>query len=265
MKQNKYFSPGRFARLFRNDWLINQKTYLFTLAGLGIAIYALMYFLMMNTQHVGENQYTGFIVFYLMGCSVVVGTAFPALANPIKACNYLLAPGSTLEKYLVQFVIRIVIFIPIALLIFWISAHLAKVSLVPDLASGFDPATKIADFHFTRLFNQIDPGQEIQMFILTLFSISTILFAGPAFFNRFALVKTLIAGALVIGIVMLSFVFFSHVFYPDVVHGFDIHFKHYEINEKHLNNLTFLGYIIGGLTWLFFLPLAYFKLKEKEA
>jgi hypothetical protein len=223
-----------------------------------------MYFLMMSSQHVGANQYTGFIAFYLMGVGVVIGTAFPALTNQIKMSNYLLAPGSTLEKYLVQFAIRMVIFIPIALLIFWISAHLAKASLVPDLARGFDPTTEIKDFHFTELFSQIDPGQETQMLILSLFSVSTILFAGSAFFNRFALVKTLIAAALVVGMVFLSFVIFSHVFYPEQVHGFNVHLNYYIVDGDRLNNHTFLGYIIGGLSWLFFLPLAYFKLKEKE-
>jgi len=262
MKQNKYFSLGRFARLFRNDLMINQKTYLFTLAGLGIAIYALMYFLMMNTKQVGANQYTGFIVFYLMGVGVVIGTAFPALTSQIRTSNYLIAPGSTLEKYLVQFVIRIVILIPIALLIFWISAHLAKASLVPDPNIGFNPEVRIADFRFSDLIDGIAFMEKLTI-IFSIFSIACLLFAGSVYFKRFALVKTVIVSGIIIGAIILSFVFFSHMFYPEIVHGFDIHIEPYKITEE-LNNFQLGFFILGGFSWLFFLLFAYFKLKEKE-
>ena len=148
MKQNKYFSPKRFANLLQNDWLINQKTYLFTIVGISIAIYALTYFLMFNTKNYSSDSYTGLFLFYLMGIGVVIGTAFPALTDQIKTTNYLMAPGSTFEKFMVQFLIRIVLFIPLALIIFWTAVHLAKASLIPDPAIGFDPAKQIQDFHF---------------------------------------------------------------------------------------------------------------------
>ena len=264
MKQNKYFNMGRFARLFRNDLMINQKMYLFTLVGLSLAIYALSYFTMATNKGYSNNDYSALFVVYLMAIGVIVGTAFPAFSNSIKTNHYLLSPGSSFEKLLIQFSIRLVIFVPLALIIFWTATHLAKASMIPDLENGFDPAKKIADFQFAKLFNQLDPGHEKLMFGVTLFSISTILFAGSVFFNRFALVKTLIAATLVVGMVFLSFVLFSHIFYPEFVKGFDVHLNHYVIDGDRLNNLTFLGYIIGGLSWLFFLPLAYFKLKEKE-
>ena len=66
-----------------------------------------------------------------------------------------------------------------------------------------------------------------------------------------------------IGVVLLLFVMFSHIFYPNQTHGFDIALKTYRI-AKNLNNAQLFVYLIGGLSWLFFLPLAYFKLKEKE-
>ena len=262
MKQNKYFSPVRFSRLLRNDWLINQKTYLFTLAGLGIAIYALFYFSMITTKHVGINQYTGFIVFYLMVVGVVIGTAFPALTNKIKTGNYLLAPGSTLEKFLVQFVLRIVIFVPVALLIFWISAHLAKASLIPDPKIGFDPAVSISDFRFSELMDGIAFFDKMTI-VFSIFSTACLFFAGSVYFNRFALVKTLILTAIITGAVVFSFVVFSHIFYPESVHGFDIHLTNYKVTND-LYNTQLAGYLTAWLCWLFFLPLAYFKLKEKE-
>jgi hypothetical protein len=262
MKQNRYFSPGRFARLLRNDWLINQKMYLFTLAGISIASYAFMYYPMITTKHVTINQYTGFIVFYLVCIGFVIGTAFPALTNQTKTSNYLLAPGSTLEKYLVQFVVRIVIFIPIALLIFWISAHLAKASLVPNPEIGFDPEVSITDFSFKSLFNQLY-FKDIAPTILGIFSMYSLLFAGSATFKRFALPKTLIFFGSIVGVVSLAFVFFSHLFFSASTQGIDINLPIYNIDND-TENIKLFFYIIFGCPWLFFLPLAYFKLKEKE-
>ncbi len=261
MNKNSFFSPGRFARLFRNDLLINQKTYLFTLAGIGIAIYALLYFSMVTTKHVSLNQYTGFIVFYLMGVGVVIGTAFPALTNQTKMSNYLLAPGSTLEKYLVQFIIRIVIFVPIALLIFWISAHLAKASLVPDPKIGFNPEVSITDFSFESLFN-LFYYKDIAPTILGIFSMYAFLFAGSVSFNRFALPKTLIFAGGILITMFFSLVLFSHIFYPLENHGFEIKLEPYKVGD--IDSYKVFLYCWACLSWPFFLLFAYFKLKEKE-
>ena len=264
MKQNKYFSPGRFARLFRNDLLINQKAYSFAIAGLCIAIYVFSYFVMMVNRR-GFNQpndYIPIILIFLMAIGVIIGTSFPALNNQIKTSNYLLAPGSIFEKYMVQFVIRIVLFIPIALGIFWIGTHLAKASMVPDPSINFDPSS-IPNFHFGDLFKEVPTFRDKLVIIVSIFSFATVLFAGAAFFNRFALVKTLIVSGITFGAVLLSFVMFSHIFYPSQTHGFEMELKTYQITKDLKNSQLFI-YLIGGLSWLFFLPLAYFKLKEKE-
>ena len=265
MKQNKYFSMGRFARLLRNDLLINQKTYLFTLVGLLIAVYALRFINMRNsnTSNIQNDLYLPNITFYLLGIGALIGTAFPALKNQIKTSNYLLSPGSTFEKFMVQFVIRIALFVTLALLIFWCATNLAKVSLIPDPKSGFDPS-KIPYFHFSDLYAKADLTS-IDKFaiVLSIFSAACVLFAGSVFFNRFALVKTLIASAIIVGAVVCSFVLFSHIFYPEVVTGFNIHFKEYKVTED-LSNFELAFYLLGSLSWLFFLPLAYFKLKEKD-
>jgi hypothetical protein len=242
--------------------MINQKNYMFTLAGLGIAIYAWMYFSMITTKHVGVNQYTGFIVIYLVGIGVVIGTAFPALSNQNKASSYLLMPGSILEKYLIQFLIRFVIFIPVALLLFWIIAHLAKASLIPDPKIGFDPEACISDFSFKSLFNLLS-YKDIVPILFGIFSGYSLLFAGSVFFKRFAIPKTLIFFGIIVGTVSLAFMVFSHLFFPESVRITNITFPIYKLNND-TENIKLFFYIIFGCPWLFFLPLAYFKLKEKE-
>jgi hypothetical protein len=264
MKQNKYFSPGRFARLFRNDLLINQKTYLFTIIGFAIVIYAIFYFIM-RPSYGGLTQtkhYIPLVMIYLMAVGVFIGAAFPALTDQIKTTNYLLAPGSTFEKLMVQFVVRIVLFIPLALCLFWISAHLAKASIFPDSRFNFNPSS-IPDFHFSDLLAPVPLLRDKLVIIISIFSVASLLFAGSVYFNRFALVKTLIVTGITIGMVVLAFVLFSHIFYPAETHGFHIELKTYQITENLKNTQLFI-YLVGSLSWIFFLVFGYFKLKEKE-
>lgn len=265
MKQNKYFSLKRFARLLRNDWLINQKTYLFTVIGLGIATYAITYILFINNNNssFSHNDYIPLLLVYLMVVGVFIGTSFPALTDHIKKTNYLLAPGSLFEKCMVQFVTRIVLFIPLALILFWIGVHLAKttVGLFPVWNTNY---SGIEDYQFFNLFrNQNLRSIDVYAIFLSIFSMATLLFAGCTYFNRFALVKTLIITTVTVFAIIFSFVLFSHIFYPAGTHGFDIRLKIYKIGYD-LYNTQLAIYLLGGLSWLFFLPLTYFKLKEKE-
>ena len=265
MKQNKYFNTGRFASLFRNDLLINQKTYLFTLAGLGIAIYAFTYFIMRTSRgnFSRPDSYIPLFMILILAIGAFIGTAFPALTNQIKTSNYLLSPGSTFEKYLVQFMIRIILFIPIAFVLFWIGTHLAKASMVADPRINFDPSS-IPDFHFSDLFNNAHLTIIDKLaIVLSIFSAASVLFAGSVYFTRFALVKTLIVSGIMFGAVLLSFALFSHIFYPTETHGLHIELKIYEITEN-LYNVQLAAYLLGGLSWIFFLVFGYFKLKEKE-
>lgn len=263
MKQNKYFSLGRLARLLRNDWLINQKTYLFTVIGMSIAVYAIAFMSMQNSVNYNINNYTPLLLFFLMGVGAFIGNAFPVLKDSIKTTNYLLAPGSTFEKFMVQFLIRMVIFIPLSLIIFWIAMHLAKASLFSNPERSFVPMEDIPDFHFPDLFSQVKSFRDQFIIVTSIFSFATVLFAGSVYFNRFSLVKTLIISWLMIGIVALSFVFFSHIFYPAQTIGLHAQLPDYKISGD-MSNVKLADYLLGGLSWIFFLPLAYFKLKEKE-
>lgn len=264
MKQNKYFSPQRFARLFRNDLLINQKTYLFTPVGLLIAVYifSLLGMRQSNPDYVQNALYLPNFMFYILGVIALLSTSFPALKDQIKTSNYLLLPGSTIEKYFLQFVVRFIIFIPLALAIFWIGTHLAKASLLPNPESGFDPS-KIPDFHFSSLLQHVPSFRDKLVIVASFFSFATLLFAGSAYFNRFALVKTAIVASIVSFLVILTFVISSHIFYPAETQGFNMKLKIYEIAGG-LNNLQLAAYLLGCLSWIFFLVLGYFKLKEKE-
>ena len=84
----------------------------------------------------------------------------------------------------------------------------------------------------------------------------------PIFFKRFALVKTIISLVALSAIFWCIMVVFSHLFYPEII-GFTVYFNSYYLTTDITNFLIWIC-SISFLSWLFFLPLGYFKLKEKQ-
>jgi hypothetical protein len=201
----------------------------------------------------------------MMYVGVIIGLAFPDLSDKIKTSNYLLNPGSILEKIMLQFLIRIVLFVPVALGIFWIAIRLAKASLIPS-ESGLDPALiPYFDYVFliTKSNGKIWDTWQILFVIFGLFSYGAYLFAGATYFKRYALVKTVIASVVIMFLSMSFSVVLSHIFYSKETQGFSIKLKDYAVTE-HLDSTMIFLLALSLLSWMFFLSMAYFKLKEKE-
>ncbi len=277
MPFNNYFNLNRFARLLKQDLLINKTKYFLGILGLGLITYLLCYLFlggckesMIRYENSIYNYYMTCFVFYMMAVGVVVGTAFPDLTNKIKTANYLLSPGSTLEKFLVQFLLRMGLFIPITLGIFWIAIRLAKASLIPEALSKtvfFDPSV-VPYFEFrlliTRSTDEMWSIPEILIMVFGFFSCGAYLFAGATYFKRYALVKTVIVSVVVWLISFLFMVLLSHIFYPQNLGHFKIQLYPFRITE-HLDSISLFFLSLSLLSWIFFLSIAYFKLKEKEA
>ncbi|HJR99855.1 MAG TPA: hypothetical protein VJ780_02865 [Flavobacterium sp.] len=277
MSFNNHFNFNRFVRLFQQDLLINRTKYLLGIIGLGLVSYLLFYwYLSTNKNQIMSyaesinNRYMTCFMFYIMGIGAVVGTAFPDLTDKIKTANYLLSPGSSFEKFLVQFLLRIGLFVPIALGMFWIAIRLAKASLLPEMLYGnefFDPAL-VPYFEFrllvTRGVDHLWSIPEILIMVFGFFSYGCYLFSGTTYFKRYALIKTVVVSGIVFGSCALFMILLSHIFYAHETHGFEVRFKDFLVLDN-LQSGEFFILSLSLLSWLFFLPIAYFKLKEKEA
>jgi hypothetical protein len=272
MPFNNYFDIKRFSRLLMQDLLINRTKYLLTIAGLGLITYLFSYSILdSNKENAIANNYSMgqyyliCFIFFMMAVGNVIGTAFPDLSDKIKTENYLLSPASTFEKLLLQFLIRIGFFVPIALGLFWIVIRLAKASLIPG-KTGLDPS-RIPNFEYS-IFIAKSAGFErdtwqMLFLIFGFFSYWTFLFAGTTYFRRYALIKTMIVSVAVLFVSILFSVIMSHIFYPGT-RGFDTHLIDFVVTEN-LDNTKFFILYLSLLSWIFFLCIAYFKLKEKEA
>lgn len=272
MPFNNYFNKNRFASLFKQDLLINKTKYLLAVLGLVLVTYLLCYLYlnscknsMIKYDYSINQNYTVCFAFFMVAVGVIVGTAFPDLSDKIKTGDYLLNPGSAFEKVMLQFLIRILLFIPIALGIFWVAIRLAKASLIPG-ESGLDPAI-IPYFEFRFLVTNPKNGLwefwRIIFMIFLLFSYGTYLFAGAAHFKRYALVKTVVVSVVLFVTSMLFSSMLSHIFYPKETHGFNIELKGFAVTE-HIDSIMIFTLSLVLISWMFFLAIAYFKIKEKE-
>lgn len=212
------------------------------------------------------QNYTICFVVFMINVGAIIGGAFPDLSDKIKKSNYLLNPGSTLEKLAVQFLIRIGIFVPIALTIFWITIRLAKASLVPDETGVFDPAViPYFDYVFliTKSNHKIWDTWQTVFVIFGLFSYGMYLFAGATYFKGYALIKTVITSVVLLFASITFSVVLSHIFYPQETKGFNSKLNEFAVTDR-LDSIELSLVVLSLLSWLFFLAFAYFKLKEKE-
>lgn len=290
MQTNNYFNLKRFALLLKQDLLVNRTKYLLTIVILGLLVFMFSYSLLNGNQsniliYIGDKEhninlqfynvirfYKEIFRYYLFALAIVVGTAFPDLSDKIKTSNFLLNPGSTFEKFLLQFLVRIAFFIPLALGIFWIAIRLAKMSLTPEtegLAAGIDPSI-IPYFHFQDLVtnhwkNEVWQPQQIIFSIMGFFTYGFFLFGGTTYFKRFAIIKTVLFSAVVCAIAagycwLLDYFFIIDNDQKDYFYGFN------DIK----NELSFYSFDALFLILALCIPLglllscAYFKLKEKQ-
>jgi len=265
MKSNTFFSFNRFYLLLRNDILINYKKYIFTVLGAFIVGYIVLFMQMPKVANVYPNftadNYS--LIFYmgLMGLGAAVGMAFPELENKIKTSNYLMLPASAFERMSVQFLIRVIGAGILYMVVFWLVAHLARFSAL-SVFQGHADAQTIESFHFSSLLIGSKDLLSKLGIIFAIFSIGMYLFSIRIFFKRFALVKTIISLVAVYALFACIMVLFSHIFYPETI-GFRVHIETYDLAPDLTNSNLWVN-SISFFSWMFFLTLGYFKLKEKQ-
>lgn len=296
MPTNNFFNPTRFMRLLQYDCSINKKKYLWILAGTFLIFFIVFYlFLYVNKWQAPEEFKTMYFVIFILCSPVViffVGSAFSDLSNPIKTQNFLMLPASILEKLLAQFVVHFLLFIPIALVVFWSAFYLAKAVLftghkewqlqssnydqLPANMDGihdnnFIPTAKAAinfqttyipDLHFNMLWRH-EQIETISILVLLFLSLC-IIFVGTVYFKRFALVKTTLLLAILVGVSLIGMYFLDEYLTSLIIPS-----QRPKVNMNYFSNAIthyphiFLFWI--GIGIILLSGFSYFKLKEKEA
>jgi hypothetical protein len=262
MATNKFFSSARFFKMLKNDIMLNYKTYVYYLAGMAGGIF--IWLVLGMTNNIVEYdiyRYGEIIGICLLAGGIFVGMSFPDLSTSKGAGMYLLLPASTFEKYLVQIFIRFIFFIPAAMLVFWITAHFSEwTAMFINYMNKRN--VDIASFSYIDFFGksqQINSALEL----FAVFSLGTFVFAARLVFKRFAIVKTIILGIAAFFFFICIMVLLSHIFDPST-QGFEVNLKDIKLG-KELSSMRLFLYYIVCLSWIFFLPMGYFLLKEKQS
>ena len=273
MKLHKFFSLKRFGRLLAADLRLNSKRYLYFFAGAAVGIYLLFLFGMLRFFDqrftVESSYYYSMFILSLVALGAYIGSAFPAFSEKPTTASYLLFPASHFEKLLSQFLLYFVAGTIIFTFLFWVDAHLARLSLL-NLESVRTGKWVIEPFSYSMILNP-SPYPHSKKNILEyglqwimMFSVISFLFTARLFFNKFALAKSIISGIVIAISISCLMVLCSHLFFPEKTQGFEIALVSYHSDFFNTDTGVLFIYSLCLIVCLFFLPLAYFKLKEKQ-
>jgi hypothetical protein len=267
MNKNSFFSFSRFGLLLRNDFMLNYKKYLLTIAGAFLAGILIIYINMPSGKYGYDfhpGRYGDIFVIFLIGLGAFIGLGFPAFSNKASTHSYLLMPCSTFEKFASQFLIRIIIGTALIFLIFYVDAIIVRSAALHSLSQYNNPA-KIPVFHFSDLFfsyNNININIVKYTSICLFITLGLYIFSVRLYYKRLAMIKTALTLAATAALIALLCIVMSHLFYPETK-GMDIIVNDYQVFQN-ISNMDVYMYTLFCVPIIFFLPLGYFKLKEKH-
>lgn len=260
MEISNNLSVNRMALLYKQAFFISGKQMLIIfgstvgiIAGFHTFIHLVNYRHLANT--IDDQYHLGVFLFAFIGGSLIwCGQAFPAFRSKEKSMEYLMTPSSTLEKFLFEFINRVIIYIILFPIIYWIITN-----TITSIFHAFNSAYMDYKFEFGALL----PGWEAKEMTLALslaFLIFTIPFTGATYFNKMPLLKTILTVFFLVGFYFgLGFL---------IVLGLNL--EEYRPAEggilfmKNEADIKLAGIMAAILANLTLLTISYFKVKEKE-
>ncbi len=263
MSNNNTFSSRRFSLLFKQHFIHNNKLLLYsTVAYVGVV------FLLLSLVQVAENFYPhdlenfrGFLIGFVLVCGILyTGYAFPAFRSKESSINYIMVPGSVLEKFLFELVSRIGLILILLPFLYWVTFNMQGYFFTLFMKYTFEP---VGIQYLTKV--EIPDEVDGLFWFVTLVASGVMLgfilpFTGAAMFSKQPLIKTLFAVAIIITL-------YSAYAYVVVEH---LGLANYNPNDSLWlipNNVAdayqFFG-IALILANLIMIILAYRKLKERE-
>jgi hypothetical protein len=206
---NNTFNGRRLQLLFKQNFIHNaQFLLLSTVAYIGVI------FIVLSIAQVGDdlephglNDFQPFLAVFVTVFGILyVGHSFPAFRAKESTIHYLMTPASILEKFVFEFVNRIVFTLLALPLLYWLTFNMQGYFFAIFTEEIFTP---IGPQYLLRLD---DPPPEYQFLVYALitggvFFALSLAFTGAAMFTKQPLVKSLFAVALVV----MFFVGYSYI------------------------------------------------------
>jgi len=264
MQTTNSFSIHRLLLMFKQSLIINKKRFAIAISAFsGILFITLVWAqASVNFSNWGEHAYvsTFVSVFLSLGISYAA-FSFPAFRSKEKSMTYLTLPASTSEKFVFELLSRIVAFIILMPILFWVIANLEGV-----LVHYYYPELINYQFSYgkslTSFTKDVDVKQVIFLIIQMVLFGFIAPFTGGSHFSKSPLFKTLLTFSIIVVSYFLFSLFLVKAF--DLLQGLSAGNKgmHFRGNRE----IAIIMFKIGfTLTNLSLLAIAWFSLKEKEA
>lgn len=265
MNLEKYFNPKRFINYLKYDLFLNGKSNIFLLIGLLASMFIICFiFINQANKIIKLELYTAMFSFAFGSCILLISSqTFKSLHQKKKLTQFLMLPVSTFEKFIAEFILKLVVFITLFTPIFW---FIFKITIpFCNLLRWNKPLLIIDNYGPLSFFNEFRTSLDKYALLLSVFSLICFLFVGASYFKKYALIKTILSFGILITFFFANIILFSHLFFENPNYKFFyIKLPDYKIREGLYNIQVFL-YTLGMASSLFLIPLSYFNLKEKQA
>ena len=258
---NNYFDFSRFARLYKHQLLLNSRLILFGTLGYCGSIFIIMFLMHLSNEGstINIKSFVPMMYVFVIGFGVLYnGYSFKSLRSKESSISFLLLPATLTEKFLLEFINRIVlsfIFLPI---LFWFTFNTIGVffDVIDEINYEFISIVDLYDY-------SVEENRNFPIFrIITplILLIYIVPFTGATIFGKQPLIKTLFT------VTILVFSYAGLIYFLAEVIGLN----NYVIHE---NNIFFpegkepavlFFEIVLWLSNLIFISVAYLKIKEKE-
>jgi hypothetical protein len=263
METNNRFTIKRFLLLCRQSLIINKKLIAVSIIGAAGILAIILFFLQSINNFKTWTNLSGMFVFlfcYVSWGGVFTSQSFPAFRSKEKSLVYLLLPASASEKFIFEFLTRIIALILIVPPLFWVVANIEGA-----IVHYYIPRLVNYEFSFSSGFEEIikkwkTSGWNIFAIVQFFLFVYFVTFTGACHFSKSPRIKTLFTlSVLAAGFGILTY-FMSWV----------LDLKHYTgmgrgilfIHTKE-GSFIFLS-IVGIIVNLSLLAISWFRFKEKE-
>lgn len=276
---NNTFSISRFGLLVKRDILQNWKKYLLQVTALfGVIFIIFMWYSYSQYSYrnityggevwdgmedflrrVNKQLITNGIIVFVIGLLISASMMMDPISSKRKRADYLTFPCSSLEKYLSRFLIRIIGFVVVFFVSFWL-VDFVRVGVYSVIHPQFD-------IEFLDLGWLIDTGEGRGILIdiggftaaLTVYTSVVAFFTlGSTFWQKNVLVKNIVA------VVAVIFLYCGFVYViANVGITDDNHWYNYVLIDKLRDPFIPIVLFFGTLS-IFLWVLSYFRFKETE-
>jgi hypothetical protein len=265
---NPIFNLNRFFDLCRRSFVLNKQLILISIGGLSGGIFLILLVLQLfdrNYRHWNNSNTFILFLFLYIGLGIVYASlSFSGFRTKEKTINELMFPASPLEKYIFEVLSRLVLFIVIFPLVFWIIANL-ECMMLHSIYPFFE------DYHFSFIKGIAknfgiarDFGKHIEvwptiMIITGGLLFFTIPFTGASSFQKNPLVKTLLLTTIIVVVFILIGVGLNYAL--DLENYSLAPDRLLFVTKKHIPKFISLFFTATNAVLL---TISYFKIKEKE-